>query len=211
MVFAIDFDNTISTHHYPFTGRLIPFAKEIINLLQDNGHTCFLWTVRGYDKINKYGYKDPNGVFDSLTFALEFCESHGIHFKYANQSPIHPSSSPKQLADYVIDDINIGCPLMMFLGYRVVDWLKVGEELVKIGAITQEQLDDLKKIKRHEGIKFVTQIRGGDIQYLRCMIGSDLVDEFISLGFIEIDENPIEGYWCITRLGDAYYKEFSVC
>lgn len=209
MVFAIDFDNTISTHCYPFTGRLVPFAKEVINLLQDNGHTCFLWTVRGYDKINVYGHKDPDGVCDSLSLALEFCESHGIHFKHANQSPIHPSSSPKQLADYVIDDVSIGCPIINYMGYWVVDWLKVAEELVKIGAIFKHQLDALKKDVYHEGLTMIATSHYGAISTLKAVIGEEHYNDFLSKGFIEIN-TVSKGFWRTTRLGYDYYNEFEV-
>lgn len=144
MVFAIDFDNTIATHAYPFVGELIPLADKVIQLLNDNGHTCFMWTVRGEDKRNEFGVRDENGKFSALGNAKEFCKKHGIEFDYFNVSPIHPSSSPKQLADYVIDDINIGCPLTSYKGHIVVNWYEVAKILVKLGAITEKDFETLK-------------------------------------------------------------------
>ena len=77
-VIGIDFDNTISTHNYPFTGVLIPHAKEILNLLHKNGHIIVLWTVRGNDKINELGMRDSKGTMSALDNAKEFCERNGV-------------------------------------------------------------------------------------------------------------------------------------
>ena len=100
MVFGIDFDNTIATHNYPYVGELIPMAKEVINTLADNGHTIMLWTVRGNE------YWDSEGKINALQNAREFLDDNEIEVHYFNESPIHPSSSPKQLVDFFIDDIS---------------------------------------------------------------------------------------------------------
>ena len=109
MVFGIDFDNTISTHNYPFVGELVPMAKEVINTLKDNGHYIFLWTVRGDESW------DSEGKINALQNAREFLDENEIEIDGFNSSPIHPSSSPKQHCDYFIDDINKALHLMELL------------------------------------------------------------------------------------------------
>ena len=141
MVFGIDFDNTIATHNYPFVGELIPMAKEVINTLVDNGHTVMLWTVRGNEAW------DPEGKINAMVNAIEFLEQNEIDVQYFNESPIHPSSSPKQLVDYFIDDINLGTPLRIYKGrHLVVDWLAMCRHLFMVKAITQEQWNNLRDI-----------------------------------------------------------------
>lgn len=137
MVFGIDFDNTISTHNYPFVGELVPMAKEVINTLKDNGHYIFLWTVRGDESW------DSEGKINALQNAREFLDENEIEIDGFNSSPIHPSSSPKQHCDYFIDDINLGTPYIMYHGHRVVDWVMIAIHLKYVGAINTQQLDKL--------------------------------------------------------------------
>ena len=144
-VIGIDFDNTISTHNYPFTGDLIPYAKEVISLLHKNGHTIVLWTVRGNDKINELGMRDPKGTMSALENAKEFCERNGVIIDYYNISPIHPSSSPKQWTHYLIDDTALGCPMTFYHGHRVVDWRKIAELMVENNLLTKNDVDTLEK------------------------------------------------------------------
>ena len=137
MVFGIDFDNTISTHNYPFVGELVPMAKEVINTLNDNGHYIFLWTVRGDESW------DSEGKINALQNAREFLDENEIEIDGFNSSPIHPSSSPKQHCDYFIDDINLSTPYIMYHGHRVVDWVMIAIYLKNAGAINTQQLDKL--------------------------------------------------------------------
>lgn len=210
MIFGIDFDNTISTHAYPFTGDLVPYAKEVIALLQKNGHKCMMWTVRGHDAINVRGSKDEMGTYDALLNAQVFCLNNGIVFNYFNESPMHPSSSHKQYVDYYIDDVNIGTPLMNYRGHRVVDWLKVAELLAEIGALTQEDIDSIDRSsvrgeERIEALTYCVGARSGKTSELIGMIGNRLVDEFNSVGFISATKG---GNWKVLRLGEDYLKEF---
>lgn len=144
MLIAVDFDNTIATNRYPLVGDLIPNAKEVINMLSTK-HMIMLWTVRGTEPLNEYGRSDVNGKTSSLKNAAVFCKDNGILIDFYNSNPYHPSNSPKQLADLVIDDINLGCPTMQFKGKTVVDWYRVAEILMKDGYISEEQFKTLKK------------------------------------------------------------------
>ena len=140
MLIAVDFDDTIATNRYPFVGDLIPYAKEVINMLYSNGCAIMLWTVRGTNEINEFGYNNPHGKLNALDNAKQFCENNGIPINFFNFNPRHPSNSPKQLADYVIDDINLGCPTMIFKNRRVVDWIEVAKILNKEKLISDNQL-----------------------------------------------------------------------
>jgi hypothetical protein len=130
MIIAIDFDGTIVKHEYPEIGELVPFAKEVINLLVNNGHKCFLYTMRS-DK--------------TLIEAKNFCISNGIRLCGWNESPNQFSLSPKQYANIYIDDAALGCPIRSDQDGRVfVDWLRVAEHLKVIRAITEKQYEELQ-------------------------------------------------------------------
>lgn len=148
MVFGIDFDNTISTNNYPFAGELIPMAKEVINTLVENGHIIMLWTVRGNETV------EENGYVNALNKAKEFIEENEIKVHYFNKSPMQPSSlpdsSPKQYVDYYIDDISLGTPLMNYKNNLVVNWFIICKYLARVGAISQEQLNNLQTIAQYK-------------------------------------------------------------
>ena len=93
MLLAIDFDGTIVEHCYPFIGEPIPDAIDTIKKLQEDGHRIILWTCRE-DK--------------ELAMAIEFCESNGIYFESYNHNTIECFGQRKVLADFYIDDRNIG-------------------------------------------------------------------------------------------------------
>ncbi len=52
LIIAIDFDGTIvEEREYPNFGPLMPYAKQVINALKEEGHTLILWTVRYADGL----------------------------------------------------------------------------------------------------------------------------------------------------------------
>lgn len=131
-IIAIDFDGTIVTHDYPRVGKQIPLAKEVINMLTDNGHLCFLWTMRDNE---------------TLEAAKQYCKDNGIMLCNYNMSPDQFSDSPKQYATIYIDDAALGCPLrydsdMSLRPY--VDWYRVAGMLTNVGLLTQEQFESLQ-------------------------------------------------------------------
>ena len=83
MIIAIDFDGTIVTHEYPYVGKPLPLAKEVINMLGKNRHDIFLYTMR-----------DGSELLD----AIEYCEENGLGMVGYNESPQQFSESPKQYA-----------------------------------------------------------------------------------------------------------------
>ena len=94
---AIDFDGTIVTHEYPYIGRDLPYAKEVIKTLIDNGHKLFLYTMRDGDQLED---------------AIKYCEFNNLNFIGYNKSPQQFSTSPKQYASVYIDDAALGCPVI---------------------------------------------------------------------------------------------------
>lgn len=131
-IIAVDFDGTIVTHDYPRVGKPIPLAKEVINMLTDNGHLCFLWTMRDNE---------------TLEAAKQYCKDNGIMLCNYNMSPDQFSDSPKQYATIYIDDAALGCPLRYDSDMSrrpYVDWYRVAGMLTNSGLLTQEQFKSLE-------------------------------------------------------------------
>lgn len=133
-IIAIDFDGTIVTHEYPRVGKPLALANEVIQMLTANGHECFLYTMR-------------DGI--ELAEAKEYCEENGLEMCGYNRSPQQFSASPKQYAQFYIDDAAVGCPLSFnpnFSRRPYVDWYEVAKYLTACGLLTPEQLDVLRKL-----------------------------------------------------------------
>ena len=131
-IIAIDFDGTIVTHDYPRVGKPVPFAKEVINMLVNNGHLCFLWTMRDSE---------------TLEAAKKYCKDNGIMLCNYNTSPDQFSNSPKQYATAYIDDAALGCPLRYDSDMSrrpYVDWYRIAGMLTNCGLLTQEQFNSLE-------------------------------------------------------------------
>lgn len=97
MLIAVDFDGTIVEHEYPKIGRPIPFAIETLKMLQKDGHSIVLWTVREHEYLDD---------------AVAYCRERGLEF-YAinsNMPDIIPDGlqSRKISADLYIDDRGLG-------------------------------------------------------------------------------------------------------
>lgn len=94
-VFAIDFDNTIAVENcYPDVGPLIPFSKEFINRLYDDGAYIIIWTSRDVDTLHK---------------VKDFLIENGIKFHKINEP--NPTlqemfgNNPRKIgADWYLDD-----------------------------------------------------------------------------------------------------------
>lgn len=112
VIIAVDFDGTIVCHKFPNIGKAVPLAIETMKEWQKIGINIILWTVRS----GKY-----------LDDAVAWCKEHGIEFYGINENPYQKSwsTSPKAFAQFYVDDMAVGCPLMEFEGCKVVDWVKV--------------------------------------------------------------------------------------
>ena len=97
MIIAVDFDGTIVEHRYPEIGRVLPFAFETLQALQNKKHKLILWTHRTGDPLEE---------------AVEFCRENGLEFYAVNRN--YPEEkrleydNHKILADLYIDDRNLG-------------------------------------------------------------------------------------------------------
>ncbi len=117
-VIAIDFDGTIVTDKFPEVGDDIG-ATRVIKRLQDCGHKIILYTMRAFES-------DVNE--DTISEAIEFCESKGIEFFGINHNPDQESwnQSPKIYADLYIDDRSAMIPLLYDINDNpYVNWSKV--------------------------------------------------------------------------------------
>lgn len=123
MTIAVDFDGTLVNHEFPKIGKEKPFAFDVLRMLQQEGHTLILWTVR-------------EGVL--LDEAVAFCKSKGVTF-YAVNSNYPEGSYPnapvsrKIDADVFIDDSNVG---------GLPEWMEIYSTISKGKRL---------KIERHSG------------------------------------------------------------
>ena len=143
----IDFDNTCvfsgSDNEYctEDTG-----AAQVLRKLVKNGHKLVLWTCRNSSKNNPYNYT-TSGKYrdeDSLQEAKRWFKERRIPLFGINHVPGSEEvigDSRKPLADFVIDDTNIGTPIIK----KTVDCIEY-----ETGKITQRYLYcvDWKKIKK---------------------------------------------------------------
>ena len=94
MIFAIDFDGTLTTgHYYPHVGEL---NRELVSKaiqVRKNGHKLILWTCRG-------------GM--ELAEAVEACQQVGLEFDAVNENlnPSEKFNPRKVFAHFYIDDRN---------------------------------------------------------------------------------------------------------
>lgn len=98
MKIAVDFDGTIVEHKYPDIGKEKPFAIDVLKQLSSENHKIILWTVREGQLLDD---------------AIEFCRKRGLTFYAVNSnvpegSASHPQKARKLIADYYIDDRNVG-------------------------------------------------------------------------------------------------------
>lgn len=131
MVINVDFDGTVVKHAYPEIGGevgSVPVLKRIVN----NGHKLILFTMRDGKEL-----EDAVNWFKSNDIPL-----YGIQ---TNPTQKEWTSSPKAYAQLMIDDSALGCPIkydkilvgdaLMKVGRPYVDWLRVEEELEKLGIL----------------------------------------------------------------------------
>lgn len=133
LIIGVDFDGTVVTHHFPKVGFEVPGAIATIRALQENKHLVFLWTMRGYQDTYPRVLED----------AKSFFRQKGIELDGINESPVQFSTSPKQFANFYIDDSNLGTPLTRHKGYQVVNWELIAKELWEVGAINRDQFEKI--------------------------------------------------------------------
>ena len=127
MIFAIDFDGTLSQHEYPKIGDEIPGAFDVLSELLNAGHQLVLWTMRSGKELKE---------------AVEWCRARGVDFWGENENPeqFEWTESPKAYAHIYIDDAALGCPLVYPPSddRPFVDWPEVRKRLKKRGYLSKE-------------------------------------------------------------------------
>ena len=94
-IYAIDFDNTICYTKYPKIIKPIPYAMKCLKVLtNDSNSILILWTCREGEYLKQ---------------ALNYCESYGVKFDYANENckeliELYGNDCRKLGADVYIDD-----------------------------------------------------------------------------------------------------------
>ena len=130
MDIIVNFDGTCVIHKYPECGSDIKGAANVLRELVKNGNRLILWTMR------------PNRD-NKLTEAINWFRERDI-LLYGIQT--HPeqnswTDSPKAHGHLIIDDTSLGMPLKINTAISkkpFVDWHKVGELLIKRGAIKED-------------------------------------------------------------------------
>lgn len=127
MTILVDFDGTVVTHEFPEIGKdigAVPVLKELVA----NGHQLIIFTMRS-----------KQGLLD----AVQWYKDNEIPLYGVNENPTQKvwTDSPKAHGNLIIDDIALGVPLLAGgLSRRPwVDWKRVREYLVDIGAIKEKE------------------------------------------------------------------------
>lgn len=118
---GLDFDGVCALHEFPFIGKEVPHAIEVLKKLQSAGHDFILYTMR---------------VDEQLTEAEEWLRKRGIFVAYLNCNPESETGSRKCYAHAYIDDHGIGTPLVYDQEVHkkpFADWLKIEEILIQRG------------------------------------------------------------------------------
>lgn len=135
MEICIDFDGTCVTHNFPLIGKEIG-AVPVLKRLVETGHNLILFTMRSDIEASGGEY---------LTEAVEWFRKNEILLFGVNIDPnqISWTKSPKPYGQLYIDDVALGCPLMMNTDLSdrpFVNWVEVERLLVLKGV-----MNDLEK------------------------------------------------------------------
>jgi hypothetical protein len=122
----VDFDGTCVTHEYPFIGKDIG-AVPVLKKMVASGCNLILFTMRSGKTLDD---------------AVRWFNNNGIKLYGIQTNPKQKSwtTSPKSLADLMIDDSALGCPLKIdtSLSNRpFVDWVAVEKLLIEKGIINE--------------------------------------------------------------------------
>lgn len=120
----IDVDGTVVTHAYPKMGHDIG-AVPVLKALTDKGHRLIIFTMRD----GKH-----------LQAAVDWFKENGIPIYGIQSNPTQKvwTNSPKSLADLMIDDSALGCPLKYDFALSdrpFVDWDAVFDLLTQMKLI----------------------------------------------------------------------------
>lgn len=122
LIIAIDFDGTIVQDSYPFVGKLMPHAKQVIKRLSQKGDIEFvLWTCRSEDRLQKaIDFLYMNDLLDCFVAINENVPL------IKNQFGDDSHNSPKIFADLYVDDKAFNAK---------IDWLAIQQKINKLQKI----------------------------------------------------------------------------
>lgn len=118
---CLDFDGTCALHEFPFIGKEVPHAIEVLKKLQSAGHDFILYTMR---------------VDQQLTEAEDWLRKRGIFVAYINSNPEQETGSRKCYAHAYVDDHGIGTPLIYDPNIHkkpFVNWMAVEKLFIERG------------------------------------------------------------------------------
>ena len=122
----VDFDGTCVTHEYPFIGKDIG-AVPVLKKMVASGCNLILFTMRSGKTLDD---------------AVRWFKNNSIKLYGIQTNPKQKSwtTSPKSLADLMIDDSALGCPFKFdaTISKRpFVDWVAVEKLLTEKGIINE--------------------------------------------------------------------------
>lgn len=143
MIIAVDFDGTCVTHNFPYVGEDIG-AVPVLKKLASAGHKLILFTMRSHKRKgianpDSLGWKNSDEISletDVLQDAIDWFFQNGIPLWGINENPIQKNwtASPKPYAQIYIDDVALGCPLIVpddHYKRPYVDWKEIERLLIK--------------------------------------------------------------------------------
>ena len=136
---AIDFDRTIAQDEFPNIGDPVDGAMDWISKFSEHGFEVALWTIRSGERLTEaLNWLDVRAIFVDFVNGYYYDFDDGTMERKMDGDW---NGSPKMYAHIYIDDKAFGCPLVTpgNGGPKVVDWEKVGPEIVKMGLEFQEE------------------------------------------------------------------------
>ena len=126
---AVDFDGTCVEADYPYVGKDLPHAVQVLKRLQAENCKIILWTMRdGFELLEAVHWFEKNGI-----------TLFGIQRNPEQKDWTENYGSPKCCATYYIDDRAIGVPLVLTRDRTkppAVNWVLVEELLEQKGVLS---------------------------------------------------------------------------
>lgn len=119
----VDFDATCVLNQYPFVGDDVDGCVDVLRKLVSAGHDIILYTMRCDHLIDD---------------AINWFAVREIPLRHINSNPFFETGSRKIYGNIVIDDHNLGIPLIYDTEIHskpFVDWAKVEVMLIENGIL----------------------------------------------------------------------------
>lgn len=138
LTILVDFDGTCVTHDFPRVGKDIG-AAPVLKALVKKQHRLILFTMRCDHDFTPSG-EQPESDYPAsnyLTDAINWFKQNDIPLYGINVNPTQKAwtSSPKAFGHILIDDIAIGCPLIIdkrISDKPFVNWAEIHNQLIEL-------------------------------------------------------------------------------